>query len=308
MTPTCDWRLTTAVILAALVCPCRPASAELTEGPRLAAVYDAILGAQFDEADRQLMQACPPAPEGACRALAPAAIWWRILIDPDSRGLDQRLTDAADAAVGANEAWTRREPQRAEAWFYLAGSYAPLVQWRVLRGQRLAAARDGKKIKDALERALQFDPALADAYFGIGAYHYYAGVAPMAAKILRWLLLLPGGDRDRGLREMLEAREHGRLLQGEADFQIHILYLWYEQKPTEALRLLERLDAKYPANPVFRQRIAEIFSLYLHDHAASADAWRNLLARARSQRVYAAAAVAVRAQRGLDAERRALGR
>ena len=114
-----------------------------------------------------------------------------------------------------------REPQRAEAWFYLAGSYAPLVQWRVLRGERLAAARDGKKIKDALERALQLDPTLNDAYFGIGLYHYYADVAPAAAKILRWLLFLPGGDRVQGMREMLRAREHGELLTGEADYQLH---------------------------------------------------------------------------------------
>ena len=132
------------------------------------------------------------------------------------------------------------------------------MQWRVLRGERLAAARDGKKIKDALERALELDPQLNDAYFGIGLYHYYADVAPTAAKILRWLLLLPGGDRVQGLREMLRARERGELLTGEADYQLHLLYLWYEQKPAEALALLERLDARYPSNPLFLQRVADV--------------------------------------------------
>jgi len=93
---------------------------------------------------------------------------------------------------------------------------------------------------------------------------------PAAAKFLRWLLLLPGGDRVKGLQEMLQARERGELLRGEADYQLHLVYLWYEQKPRQALDLLELLEAHYPSNPLFLQRIAEVESEYFQDHAASA--------------------------------------
>ena len=179
----------------AVVRPGTSAAASLTEGPRLAAVYESILRARFDQADAQLKHTCPPAPDEACLALGVVSVWWQILLDPASKRLDATLNERAGAAIAATEAWTRREPRRAEAWFYLAGSYAPLVQWRVLRGERLAAARDGNKIRTALERALALDPTLDDAYFGIGLYHYYADVVPAAAKILRWLLFLPGGDR-----------------------------------------------------------------------------------------------------------------
>ena len=258
------------------------AAASLTEGPRLAVIYDSILRADFDRAEIQLRETCPPAPEEACRALSLVSVWWQILLDPASKRLDATLNERAGAAIAATEAWTRRDPRRAEAWFYLAGSYAPLVQWRALRGERLAAARDGNKIRTALERALALDPTLDDAYFGIGLYHYYADVVPAAAKILRWLLFLPGGDRVRGMREMLRAREHGQLLTGEADFQLHLLYLWYEQKPSAAVELLQRLDARYPTNLLFLQRIAEVERDYFHDHPASAAAWRQLLDRARS--------------------------
>ena len=48
---------------------------------------------------------------------------------------------------------------------------------------RLAAARDGKRILQALEEALKLDPTLDDGYFGMGMYKYYADVAPAAAKI-----------------------------------------------------------------------------------------------------------------------------
>ena len=282
----------------------RPAYAALSEGPRLATIYNSILNAQFDRAETQLREACPPAPREACQVLGVVASWWRIQIDPGNRTRDAHFLEQAAAATKAAEAWTIREPQRAEAFFYLAGSYAPLLQWQVLRGERLAAARNGSRVKRALERTLQLDPAIADAHFGIGVYEYYADVASSAAKLLRWLLLLPGGDRVKGLQEMLQARHGGVLLQGEADFQLHFVYLWYEHEPITAIELLQSLDARFPANPIFLEHIADAYDTYLHDTRMSAAAWRTLIDRARNDRVFDATRTRSRAEeklRALDA-------
>jgi tetratricopeptide (TPR) repeat protein len=178
----------------------------------------------------------------------------------------------------------------------------------VLRGERLAAAREGARIKSALERALRLDPSLTDAQFGIGLYHYYADVAPVAAKILRWLMLLPGGDRVKGLQEMQSAREHGSLVRGEADFQLHLIYLWYEKKPDQALALLRGLDRRYPTNALFLQRIAEVQSEYFHDRRASAASWQDLLERAQQGRVHSARIAEVRARLGLASDLAAMNR
>ena len=279
----------------------RPAQAALSGGPRLAAVYDSIMNAQFDRAETQLKDACPPAPLEACRALDVVSSWWQIQINPANRALDRRLVAQAAAATKAAEAWTVREPQRGEAWFYLAGSYAPLVQWQVLRGERLAAARNGSRIKRALERTVQLDPAIIDAHFGIGLYEYYADVASSAAKVLRWLLLLPGGDRVKGLQDMLRVRNNGELLRGEADFQLYLIYVWYEHQPARGMELLKSLDARFPANPIFLERIAETYETYLHDPQMSAAAWRTLIDRARTDRVYDAAQTSARAEMKLRA-------
>jgi tetratricopeptide (TPR) repeat protein len=288
-------------VLALILAMAAPADAALTEGARLASVYDAILAADFERARVDLARACPPAPAEACSALRLASLWWRIVLDSNRRTLDQEFRRTANETIAAAAAWTRREPGRGEAWFYLAGSYAPLVQFRVLRGERLAAARDGARIKSALERALALDPTLEDAYFGIGLYHYYADVAPLGAKILRMLMLLPGGDRARGLREMLQARERGMLLRGEADFQLHWLYLWYEKQPERAREIVRGLDARYPSNPVFLTRLAAIEHEYFHDHRASAAAWQALADRAPG-RVSGAPGVEARARLGLASE------
>lgn len=297
--PACKPRLAArgsglAAILLVLASPC---TAALTGADRLASAYELILSAQFDRADADISRACPPAPAEACQVLGVVSLWWRIQIDPDNRSRDRLLNDRARTAVKAAQAWTERDPKNAEAWFYLASSYAPLVQWQVLRGERLGAARNANRVREALKRALQLDPAMADAHFGIGVYEYYADVASAAAKIVRWLMALPGGDRVRGLQAIDTTRQSGHLLRGEADFQRYVIDIWYEHKPDEALTILRSLDARYPTNPLFLQRIAELYDDYLHDARASAAAWQALIDRAARDRVYDASRVAALAQR-----------
>jgi hypothetical protein len=276
--------------------PAASSRAALTGGAQLAAAYHSILSAEFSRADAEIKQACPPAPAEACRVLEVVSLWWRIQIDPSNRTRDQLLNDRASASIKAAEAWTKREPRNAEAWFYLAGSYGPLVQWQVLRGERVGAARNGNRVREALEQALKLDPSLTDTQFGIGIYQYYADVAPAAAKVLRWLLLLPGGDRVKGLRAIEDASRGGELMRDEALFQLYQIDVWYEHKPAEAIALLRSLDERHSFNPLFLQRIAETYDGYLHNARASAAAWQTLIDRARHDRVYDAARIAVLAE------------
>ncbi|MEO6236578.1 MAG: hypothetical protein ABIQ52_06225, partial [Vicinamibacterales bacterium] len=187
------------------------AGADLKGLDGLVRVYDHILDARFDQAEAELQRACGTAPREACDVLAATTTWWRILLDPESRALDAQFATEADLAIRSTDAWAAREPANAEAHFYAGGAYAARVQWRVLRNEKVAAARDGKRIKQALERAIALDPSLDDAYFGIGLYQYYADVAPAAAKMLRFFLLLPGGDRTQGMARMQRARSQGKL-------------------------------------------------------------------------------------------------
>lgn len=304
---------TALLVCAALLVPpasrspaAAPSSRELRGVDALARVYEFILEARFDQVDAELRKACGPAPPEACQVLRATALWWNILLDPDNRDQDALFSSTVDQAIQVSEAWTAREPEEPEAWFYLGAAYAARVQWRVLRNEKLSAARDGKRIKQSLERAVQLDSTLEDAFFGIGMYKYYADVAPAAAKFLRFLLLLPGGDRREGLGEMLRARNRGRLLQGEADYQLHIIYLWYERQTPRALDLLRSLHDRYPGNPMFLAQIAQIQDTYQHDVAASLENWRRLLALARDQRVNAAPLAQAQARLGVARQLEAL--
>ncbi|MGE5361628.1 MAG: tetratricopeptide repeat protein [Bacteroidales bacterium] len=285
-----------------------PAPAQgLTNAAPLVRIYQDIMDARFEQADQQIRQGCGGAPPVACEIMGTVLTWWRIQMDPAARTLDAQVRAGVDGAIADADAWTRREPQRGEAWFYLGAAYAVRVQFRALRYERMAAARDGKRIKDALERALALDPSINDGYFGIGLYHYYAAIAPTALKLLRFLLLLPGGDRVQGLAEMEKTRERGELLRAEADYQLHLLYLWYEKQPARALDLLRSLHAAFPHNPLFLARIADVQDVYFHDAAASLATWQLLLRDAQARRVSVPEIADTWARIGIGAQYEALG-
>jgi tetratricopeptide (TPR) repeat protein len=286
----------------------QPAVAGFTAVAELARAYDAVYDARFDEVPNLLRQTCPPAPLEACQLLEALNIWWQIQMDPLDTSRDAAFTKLIDAVIPAAGAWTKREPHRAEAWFYLGAAYGARVQWRSLRGQQLAAARDGARIKNALEQAIALDPQMQDAYVGIGLYHYYADVAPAAARILRWLLLLPGGDRQRGLDEIARARARGLLVRSEAEYQLHLIYLWYEKAPRRALDALAALQTRHPTNPHFLARTAEVHDVYLRDPAASLRGWQALLEAARARRVRAAPFAETMARLGASVQLDRLGR
>ena len=254
--------------------PALPPRYALRGEDALVRAYEFILDSRFDQVDAELRRACGPAPPEACNVLEATALWWQIQLDPENRALDAAFTASVERAIRTAEEWTERAPQDAEAWFYLGGAYGARVQWRVLRGEKISAARDGKQIKEAMEQAVALEPGLDDAYFGLGMYRYYADVAPAAARFLRFLFLLPGGDRKEGLREMLRARSRGRLVQGEADYQLHVIYLWYERQTERAIELLRALQAHYPGNPLYLASIAQIQDAYQHDVVASLETWQ----------------------------------
>jgi len=264
--------------------------------------YDAILNADFHLVPTRVAPACVDVAVW-CDVMDAVSIWWQIALEPDSRVHDARFSRAVERAITAAEDWAKEAPTRAEAWFAVGAAYGAQAQWRVERKQRLAAARDGKRIKNALERALALDPLLHDAHFGIGMYRYYAAVAPVGLRMFRWLLLLPGGNRQEGLQQMIDGYEQGDVIRGEAAYQLHLIYLWYEDRPADALMLIRGLQQRYPRNPLFVLIEAKILDVYFHDVEASGNVLLELIARAQSADVNESALAVRRARTMLSALR-----
>jgi tetratricopeptide (TPR) repeat protein len=105
---------------------------------------------------------------------------------------------------------------------------------------------------------------------------------------------------------MEQTRSKGMLLRGEADYQLHLIYLWYERQLTTALRLIEGLRTRYPANPVFHIRLADVQGSYLRNHQAALQTYRSMLDAARAGRLAAPAMSEVNARLGMAQQMDAL--
>ena len=179
--------------------------------PRLARGYDAIFDARFDDVPPLLAADLPAGPDvKPASSSRPSRLWWQIQLDPYNRTRDAAFESRIEAAIAAIDAWTDARAQRAEAWFYLGGAYGARVQWRALRGEpargRARRQRGSRRRSSVPSPSTRRWPTPTSASASITTTPLSR---PPAARMLRWLLLLPGGDRAGGLDEM-HARARAR--------------------------------------------------------------------------------------------------
>jgi tetratricopeptide (TPR) repeat protein len=98
---------------------------------------------------------------------------------------------------------------------------------------------------------------------------------------------------------MLRTQASGEVLRDEADFQLHVLYLWYENRPDRALELLQGLRKRHPTNAYFALLIGDILDVYFHDPTAALETYQSVLTAAREHRVTEPKAAETQARIGM---------
>jgi tetratricopeptide (TPR) repeat protein len=227
-----------------------------------------LMDGDFDaamEIFRQIQKSDPESPLGYL--LEADANWWKIylieanLIDPD---VFEALSEAAtpydddfrrldELAIRKAEARILAHQDEARSYFYEGLGYALRARLEALRDHALGAAHAGKKLRNLSLAALKLDPNLNDAYFGVGLYNYFEDTLPTYVKMLRFLILLPGGDRLVGLRQIQQAMEKGQLVTAEARFQLAKNYCRStDRQYARSLELLRQMQQQYPHNPLWK--------------------------------------------------------
>jgi hypothetical protein len=147
----------------------------------------------------------------------------------------------------------RESPDRAaEGAFYTGLAHGVRARLYTLRAQALKSGSEGKRMRAALVEAMEADPELApDSLMGLGVYNYYADVLSPLVKLFRFFLRIPGGDREKGLKQLQTASQEARLLAPEARYGLARILGGREGRHTEALALLEGLERQYSANALF---------------------------------------------------------
>ncbi len=167
--------------------------------------------------------------------------------DDPAPDLDRFLVQAGEAITAA-EALERIQAKDAEVKLLLGLAHGSKALADGARKNYLAALQGLREAHRRFEEALQLDPALVDAYYGIGLYSFALGRLPGLIKPLV-TIVLPRGDAAHGLQEIERVAEQGTYLKMTARVALLRLYAGQEEKYAEALRLGRDLLQRYPGNP-----------------------------------------------------------
>lgn len=200
------------------------------------------------------------------------------LIDMDQavqedRG-EQEITEVLDRflarmepVVARGEALLRATPDDTDLMLALG----------IIRGVKGAVDRTRKNYLEAyrgvrashqlLTRVLEVDPQRVDALWPLGLYDYAVSRVPALLKPFV-SLVLPAGDRERGLERLKRAAREGTFAAVPAAVTLTRILSGWEEQYTEALPYAELLATRYPGNPEFLFLLAFLYSETHHTRGA----------------------------------------
>jgi len=214
--------------------------------------------------------------------------------------------------------WSERKYNTIDAWSHprpadsqddqelaLAGlGYASRARLLGLRFQKMPVARAGVEGRKHLLRCLELDPDMADANLGLGLYNYYVDTLSTMAKMLRFFMGIPGGDKHVGLRQLETAATKGELTQAEARFNMAKSLRNYDRDDVRASQAAAPLIVEYPLNSVFlllagdlEQKLGHNDEAMARYRAAAAAPSEDAACAARVQQLVSEALAALDAER-----------
>lgn len=124
----------------------------------------------------------------------------------------------------------------AETLFWVGEAYGLMAVQLAENDEWFRSARLGKKMRSCGLEAIHTDPDLSDAYVLTGTYDYFAAELPAVVKFLRFFLLLPGGNRERGIDALERALDGGGTAARQAGYLLQRILL-YERRYERAVRV-----------------------------------------------------------------------
>ncbi len=221
--------------------------------------------------------------------------------DLSEESLEKEIEQRAAQLIELAKARYDKDPRDMEALFYLAQTHGVRAGYRFQRRKSLlGAARDASKSKKYSEAYVKQNPEHADAYIALGLYNYYADIAPSMLKFVRFLLMIPGGDKKLGLQQLERAARTGEMWSPQARLELAQIYTWLEGRLEDGLKLTQGLRRDYPDNPDLTLRLARLYAgPVVEDSERAAREFTHVLKRAERNHPHYTQAVRYQALLGL---------
>lgn len=183
--------------------------------------------------------------------------WWRIEINVDNKRYDNIFIQYLDRANAKAEKMLDQNPKNKEAAFFLAaghGFQGRLYSERKSWTKATFAGKNALKYMEMSRGEQEFNPELL---LGDALFNYFSVWIPENYPLLKPVLaLFPKGNKKLGLSQLEKVASNAFYTRVEAQYFLFRLYGSEENRPEDALRIVEYLHEKFPNNPYFHRSYA----------------------------------------------------
>ncbi len=210
---------------------------------------------EFDKAQQEFedivrIDSCSPAGYFALAALS----WWRYSQNFDVQGsfkaVQKDFMSNADKAIELSEKMIKEGRGLDQAYFFMGSAYGLEGRWYAVQKSWWKAYTHGRKGRKYLKKCVEINPAVYDAYLGLGIFDYYTATLPGTLGLVAKLFV--GGNKQRGIEYVKLAKEHGRFFKVEARLFLIEIYAVHEHDFKAAYAETAELRAMDPTNMLYR--------------------------------------------------------
>lgn len=215
---------------------------------------DLLMNRKYDEALRTFQRIVTNVPEHPVGYLFQAAVLQARMMDYENYRDERTFYALIEKTITIAEKNIQRNKKDAYAHFWSGFAYgfrgfhdAKLNRW-------IGGLRDGWRGLTALEKAVEINPTLYDAYLGIGTYNYWR--SRMTQK-LSWLPFFPD-RRKEGMAQLRLVAEKGQY--GSVAAKSLLVWVYVEEKQyLKSVTLAKKLLDQYPDSRILLWGLATTF-------------------------------------------------
>ncbi len=180
--------------------------------------------------------------------------WARYEYEFEKSNIEQAkvFENIINSSISGIETWLKQNGDQAQAYLALGGIYGVKARFLLANRNYVRAYFTGRKGLKYMNKAVELDSKMYDAYLGQAIYEYYAGTLPSVVRVLAKLVI--SGDAQKGIEYLNLIKDKGRysantakLLLVEIAIQSKTYY-----NPALAEQYIKEIITKYPQNPLFR--------------------------------------------------------
>lgn len=177
--------------------------------------------------------------------------WWKVTaaVWEEDEALCAAMLAAAEESLTRAEAVIDQGDPTGEGHMIKGATLGLLGRWHIKNRRWWKSYTVGKDAKANLNKAIEINPKLYDAYAGIGIYDYFVAKLP---GIVRWLAFSgQSSDPADGMRVILSSIEKGTYTPVGTRAALVLVQLRNELDPLAAEKLIDELIEEHPHSPFF---------------------------------------------------------